>query len=61
MSYLEYPIILFQQYVLIGTVLFYNNRLNATALVLSALYIALFSAFIYEILPSVLLTFLVVC
>lgn len=61
MSYLEYPIILFQQYILIGTVLFYNNRLNSMVLILSIFYIGLFSAFVGGILPSTILTFLVVC
>lgn len=61
MSYMEYPIILFQQYILIGTVLFYNNRLNVKVLTLSVLYIGLFTAFVCELLPSSILTILVVC
>lgn len=61
MSYMEYPIILFQQYILIGTVLFYNNRLNVKILILSILYIGLFTAFACELLPSAILTILVVC
>lgn len=58
---MEYPIILFQQYIFIGTVLFYNNRLNFKVLILSILYIGFFTSFIYGILPSMLLTILVVC
>ncbi|VVC39384.1 Hypothetical protein CINCED_3A023554 [Cinara cedri] len=59
MSYLEYPIILIQQYILIGTVLFYNNRLNVQVLILSALYIGIFTAFVYGLIPSSILTILV--
>lgn len=61
MSYMEYPIILFQQYILIGTVLFYNNRLNGKVLILCVLYIGLFTTFACELLPSTILTILVVC
>ncbi|XP_025418378.1 uncharacterized protein LOC112689082 [Sipha flava] len=59
MSYMEYPIILFQQYILIGTVLFYNKYLNVKVLILSAMYIGLYSAFIFELLPSTILTILI--
>jgi len=59
MSYMEYPIILLQQYILIGIVLFYNNRLNVKVLILSVLYIGLLTAFVCELLPSSILTILV--
>jgi len=58
---MEYPIILFQQYLLIGIVLYYNNRLNLKVFILSVLYIGIFSAFVCKLLPSSILTILVVC
>ncbi|XP_050541952.1 mannose-P-dolichol utilization defect 1 protein homolog [Daktulosphaira vitifoliae] len=58
-SYMEYPIILFQQYILIGIVLFYNKSLNYRILVLSVLYLGLYCAFLKGILPSIVLTVLV--
>lgn len=61
MAYMEYPIILFQQYLLIGIVLYYNNRLNLKVLILSVLYVGIFSAFVCKLLPSSILTILVVC
>ncbi|KAF0766137.1 PQ-loop repeat-containing protein 3 [Aphis craccivora] len=59
MAYMEYPIILFQQYLLIGIVLYYNNRLNLKVFILSVLYIGIFSAFVCKLLPSSILTILV--
>jgi len=59
MSYMEYPIILVQQYILIGIVLLYNNRLNTISLISSLLYIGFFGAFFFELLSSTILTILV--
>lgn len=61
MTYLEYPIILLQVYVLVYYTLKYNNILNRPIVpLISITYIATVAGFAFNILPKEYLTFLVV-
>lgn len=60
LSYLDYPIILVQQYILIFLVLKYLEKINFITILISALYFATFTFFVLEILPKSLLTSFVV-
>lgn len=60
LSYLEYPIILIQEYILIFLVLKYLNKINMWALVCSIIYFTLSSCLLFEIVPKVVLTLLAV-
>ncbi|EZA60426.1 hypothetical protein DMN91_010880 [Ooceraea biroi] len=58
LSYLEYPIILVQEYILIFLVLKYVNKLNMWSLLCTIMYFILSGCLLLEALPKVVLTFL---
>lgn len=60
LSYMEYPILLVQEYVLVYVVLKYKNMLEKPAYIWSGVYVAVFSAFAIGLLPSSLIMMLVV-
>lgn len=60
LSYLEYPIILIQEIVLIFCVLYFKQLLNIASLVGTTFYISIAFAFISGIVPLGMLAFLVV-
>ncbi|CAH1963948.1 unnamed protein product [Acanthoscelides obtectus] len=59
LSYLEYPIILIQEIILICIVLYYKDLLNMTSLIISMLYVTTLVSFLSGITPLGLLAFLV--
>ncbi|XP_043465076.1 solute carrier family 66 member 3 [Leptopilina heterotoma] len=59
LSYLDYPIILVQQYILIFLVLKYLEKINFITILISALYFTTFTSFVLQILPKSLLTLFV--
>ncbi|KAG8231712.1 hypothetical protein J437_LFUL018956 [Ladona fulva] len=59
LSYMEYPIIIFQEIILIYLVLKYMDLLNAVSAGLFGLYLAVFGGFLFGIIPPQILTFLV--
>lgn len=60
LSYLEYPVLLIQEYLLIFLVLKYKRLLSNNAYAVSGAYFVLILAFGYRILPKFLLAILVV-
>ncbi|KAH0946445.1 hypothetical protein HN011_005114 [Eciton burchellii] len=58
LSYLEYPIILVQEYILIFFVMKYLNKLNMCFLLYTIVYFTLSSCLLLEVVPKVVLTFL---
>lgn len=60
LSYMEYPIILVQEYILIFLVLKYLNKINKWSLVYTIIYFVIGSCLLFEILPKIVLTFLAV-
>ncbi|KAL6425614.1 hypothetical protein ACFW04_009626 [Cataglyphis niger] len=58
LSYLEYPIILMQEYILIFLVLKYLNRINIWSFLCAVIYFALSACLLLEIVPKIVLTFL---
>lgn len=58
LSYLEYPVILVQEYVLIFLVLKYSNKINTFSILLAVLYFATSACFVLQIIPKVALTIL---
>lgn len=58
LSYLEYPIILVQEYVLIFFVLKYKNKLNMWSLACAVIYFQLTGCLLLKIIPKIVLTFL---
>ncbi|XP_012222105.1 solute carrier family 66 member 3 [Linepithema humile] len=58
LSYLEYPIILVQEYILIYLVLKYLNKINMWSFVCAITYFTLSSCLLLEIVPKIVLTFL---
>lgn len=60
LSYMEYPILLIQEYVLVYVVLKYSNMLNKPAFIWSGIYVAIFTGFATGIIPSSVLMMLVV-
>lgn len=61
MTYLEYPIILFQIFVMLYYALLYKRMMNFYFVPLAAmLYVALVLSFVMELLPSEILSCLVV-
>ena len=60
LSYLEYPILLVQEYVLIYCVLNYSNLLNSKAYLWAGIYVAITSLFLTQILPPTILTMMLV-
>lgn len=59
LSYMEYPILLIQEYVLVYVVLKYENLLSKRAFIWSGVYAAVFFGFAIRIIPSSLLMMLV--
>lgn len=60
LSYLEYPVILLQEYILIFLVLKYLNKINMFSILVSVLYIAISISFAMQLIPKVVLTILAV-
>lgn len=60
LSYMEYPILLIQEYVLVYVVLKYSNMLNKPAFIWSGIYVVIFTGFATGIIPSSVLMMLVV-
>lgn len=60
LSYLEYPIILFQEYILIFLVLKYLNKINIFSILVSILYIAISISLAMQLIPKFVLTILAV-
>lgn len=60
LSYLEYPIILIQEYILIFFVLKYLKRINMWSFLGAIVYFVLSSCLLLEIAPKVVLTLLAV-
>lgn len=60
LSYLEYPILLVQEYVLVALVLKYKNMLNQNTFGAIGAYWILFLLFAYQICPRFLLAMAVV-
>ncbi|XP_029663894.1 PQ-loop repeat-containing protein 3 isoform X2 [Formica exsecta] len=58
LSYLEYPIILMQEYILIFLVLKYLNRINVWSFLCAVIYFALSACLLLEIVPKIVLTLL---
>lgn len=61
LSYLEYPIILIQEFILIFLVLKYKDLLNIYTLAASVIYFSIAASFLIGVVPLGLLSFLVVC
>lgn len=59
LSYLEYPILLAQEYILIGLVLYYKKLLNKNTSYMMGGYCAFILLFAYQLLPRFLLAMLV--
>lgn len=60
LSYLEYPIILVQELILIICVLYYKQMLNLASLIGSVFYLIMLASFLTGLVPIGLLVFLVV-
>lgn len=60
LSYLEYPILLVQEYVLVALVLKYKNMLNQNSFISIGAYFAVVLLFAYQICPRFLLAMAVV-
>lgn len=60
LSYLEYPIILVQEYILIFFVLKYLKRINMWSFLGSIIYFTLSSCLLLGIVPKIVLTMLAV-
>ncbi|XP_012267202.1 solute carrier family 66 member 3 [Athalia rosae] len=58
LSYMEYPIILVQEFVLIYLVLLYLNLVNPGSILVTILYFSIFGAFLFQIIPKSVLTIL---
>lgn len=61
LSYLEYPIILLQELILILCVLYYKQLLNFTSLVCAGVYFTIAGSFLIGLVPLGLIAFMVVC
>lgn len=60
LSYMEYPIILVQELVLIYFVMYYKEMIGTKSVVGAGIYFSLTGGFLFSILPREILTFLVV-
>lgn len=60
LSYLEYPILLIQEYVLIYCVLKYNGMLNSRTTIYALLYVGIAGLFLTQTIPPSVLTMLLV-
>ena len=58
LSYLEYPVILSQEYILIFLVLKYLNKINTFSVLAAVFYFAVSTCFALQIIPKIVLTFL---
>ncbi|XP_076679951.1 solute carrier family 66 member 3 [Andrena cerasifolii] len=58
LSYLEYPVILLQEYILIFLVLKYLKKINIFSASAAVFYFAISTCFALQIIPKVVLTFL---
>ncbi|XP_034943267.1 solute carrier family 66 member 3 [Chelonus insularis] len=58
LSYMEYPIIIIQEYVLIFLVLNYLNKINRSTICIVILYFIITVSFLMQILPKTILTIL---
>lgn len=58
LTYLECPVLLVQEYILIFLVLKYLKKINTSSVLVAALYFAISSCFALQIVPKVVLTFL---
>lgn len=56
--YLEYPIILVQDYILMSLVLIYSNKINLWSFLTAIIYIVISTCFLLEIIPKTILTLL---
>lgn len=61
LSYMEYPIILIQEIILIYFVLYYKSLINTHSLFQASIYFAVTGGFYTGIFSKDILTFLVVC
>lgn len=61
LTYMEYPIILFQELILIYCVIHYKGLLGLYSFIGAVIYFSLAAGFLLGILPREFLTFLVVC
>lgn len=59
LSYMEYPILLFQEYILIYLVLKYRRQLNANSYKIAGAYFFALSMFLTNIIPTFILAMLV--
>lgn len=59
LSYMEYPILLVQEYALVYVVLKYKNLLSKPAYIWTGVYVAVFTAFVIGIIPGAVLVMLV--
>lgn len=59
LSYMEYPILLFQEYILIFLVLKYRRQLNANSYKIAGAYFFALSMFLTNIIPTFILAMLV--
>ncbi|XP_037905890.1 solute carrier family 66 member 3 isoform X2 [Hermetia illucens] len=59
LSYMEYPILLFQEYILIYFVFHYNNMLNLRTFIIIVLYFSLLALIFLKAFPSAVLVILV--
>ncbi|CAH0548094.1 unnamed protein product [Brassicogethes aeneus] len=59
LSYMEYPIILFQELILIFFVLYYKSQLNIISVFISGIYFTIAGSFLIGIVPIGVLAFLV--
>lgn len=60
LSYLEYPILLVQEYVLIYCVLKYSNLLNSKSALYAVFYVTITGLLLTQIIPSTVLTMILV-
>lgn len=58
LSYLEYPVILLQEYILIFLVLKYLNKINKFSILVSILYFSISISFALQLIPKTVLTIL---
>ncbi|XP_046750757.1 solute carrier family 66 member 3 [Diprion similis] len=58
LSYLEYPVLLLQDLIIIYLVLLYLDLLNASSFLLAVLYFFIFGCFLLQIVPKTALTIL---
>lgn len=58
LSYLEYPVILLQEYILIFLVLKYLNKINKFSILVTILYFSISISFALQLIPKTVLTIL---